>query len=312
MPRTCVLARGKLALYRYEPAAAAQGPPLLLVYALVNRPTMLDLDPERSLIRRLSERGQLVYLVDWGYPDVADKDVSLEDYIQIQLGECVEFILAQHRIEALNLLGVCQGGVFALCYTALNPRRVRNLITMVTPVDFQTPEDLLSKWARHIDPDAVAGHANVPGESLNQMFIALMPFRLGQQKYFHLWQDAPDVTRLASFLRTERWLFDSPDQARGAFRQFLQWFYQENRLVRGGLRLGGRAVNLRAIRQPVLNLYGRRDHLVPPASSQALRTLVASEDYSAHEFDLGHIGMFISARAQAEVPQTISTWLAAR
>src|SRR6202162_4825443 len=141
---------GKLSLYRYRPIArpAAGGVPLLIVYALVNRPYMMDLQEDRSLIRGLLAEGLDVYLIDWGYPDGADRFTSLADYIDDYLVGCVDYILSTHRLSALNMLGVCQGGVFSLCFTALNPKRVRNLITMVTPVDFHSPADLLSKWVQ--------------------------------------------------------------------------------------------------------------------------------------------------------------------
>jgi poly[(R)-3-hydroxyalkanoate] polymerase subunit PhaC len=90
------------------------------------------------------------------------------------------------------------------------------------------------------------------------------------------------------------------------------WFYQQNRFVRGGLEIGGRSVDLRNLDLPILNLIGTRDHLVPPASSAALRALAGSRDFTTLELDLGHIGMYVSARAQRQVPAAIGDWLAAR
>ncbi len=312
-PKDLVWQSGKLELYRYRPIARPAGQaPLLIVYALINRPYMLDLQPDRSLIRGLLSAGLDVYLIDWGYPDGADRFTSLADYIDGYLAGCVSHILQAHGLAALNVLGVCQGGVLSLCYTALNARQVRNLITMVTPVDFQTPADLLSKWVRKIDLQSWLGEGNVSGDVLNQIFLALMPFRLTQQKYVQLLTAEPDRARLENFMRVERWIFDSPDQAGCAFRQFVQWCYQENRLVQNRMQIAGRKVELHAIAQPVLNLIGTRDHLVPPAASAALRGQLGGADYTALEFDLGHIGMYISARAQREVPRAIATWLAAR
>lgn len=314
--REAVWRRGKLTLYRYAPIARpGSGPPLLIVYALVNRPHMMDLQPDRSLIRGLLGQGIDVYLIDWGYPDGADRLTTLADYIEDALPACVDWICAQHGLGAINLLGVCQGGVFSLCFTALHPERVRNLVTMVTPVDFHTPQDLLSKWVRKIDVAAWVGQGNVSGDALNQLFLSLMPFRLTQQKYVHLWAEqsrAQDPAALENFLRVEQWIFDSPDQAGAAFREFVTWLYQENRLAQGRLEIAGRRVDLASVRVPILNLIGRRDHLVPPQSSAALQRLVGSRDYTALEFDLGHIGMYISARAQREVPSAIAKWLAER
>lgn len=305
--------RGKLRLYRYrsiaKPAGAA---PLLIVYALVNRPYMMDLQEDRSLIRGLLSQGLDVYLIDWGYPDGADRFTTLTDYIEDQLKGCVDQILERHALDALNLLGVCQGGVLSLCFSALHPERVRNLITMVTPVDFHTPADLLSKWVRKIDVDAWVGNGNVSGDALNQLFLSLMPFRLMHQKYMELLRGAPDRARIENFMRVEQWIFDSPEQAGAAFRDFVVWMYQENRLARGGLQIGGRAVDLKSLELPMLNLIGKKDHLVPPASSEALKRLAGSRDFTTLEFDLGHIGMYVSARAQREVPPAIAQWLAER
>ena len=304
---------GKLRLYRYRSISGTPGSvPLLIVYALVNRPYMMDLEPDRSLIRGLLSRGLDVYLIDWGYPDGADRFTTLEDYLEGQLVGCVDEILKVRGLDALNLLGVCQGGVFSLCFAALHPERVRNLITMVTPVDFHTPADLLSKWARKIDIAAWVGDGNVSGDTLNRLFLSLMPFRLTQQKYVELLRGAPDAQRIENFMRMEQWIFDSPDQAGAAFREYVTWFYQENRLARGHLEIGGRSVRLGDLRIPLLNLVGTRDHLVPPAASLALERLAGSGDVTTRQFDLGHIGMYVSARAQREVPSTIARWLESR
>jgi polyhydroxyalkanoate synthase len=304
---------GKLRLYRYRSIAKPAGiAPLLIVYALVNRPSMMDLQEDRSLIRGLLAQGLDVYLIDWGYPDGADRFTTLEDYIERFIPACVEEILRSHRLEKLNLLGVCQGGVLSLCHAALHPDRVRNLITMVTPVDFHTQADLLSKWVRKIDIGAWVGDGNVSGDALNQLFLSLMPFRLTQQKYVELLRGAPDPKRIENFMRVEQWIFDSPDQAGAAFREFVTWFYQENRLARNRLEIASRAIRLESLRMPMLNLIGKRDHLVPPAASLALERLAGSDDFTTLELDLGHIGMYVSARAQREVPPAIAQWLAAR
>jgi len=304
---------GKLNLYHYRPLAQRTRPvPLLIVYALVNRPYMMDLQEDRSLVRGLLAQGLDVYLIDWGYPDGADRFTTMADYIEGSIAGCVEHILRTQNLEALNVLGVCQGGVLSLCFAALHPERVRNLITMVTPVDFHTHDNLLSKWVRKIDVAAWVGEGNVSGDALNQLFVSLMPFRLTHQKYVELLLSPPDRARIENFMRVEQWIFDSPDQAGAAFREFAVWLYQENRLVQNRLEIGGRKVDLRAITQPVLNLLGTKDHLVPRKASTALQSVVGSKDYTALEFDLGHIGMYISARAQHEVPAAISRWLEAR
>ena len=304
----------KITLYRYKPIAKPAGvTPLLISYALVNRPYMMDLQSDRSLIRRLLEQGLDIYLIDWGYPNGADRFLDLDDYINGFLHNCVQHVLDEHRIESTNVLGVCQGGTFSLCYTALHPERVKNLVTMVTPVDFRTPENLLSKWAQDMDVDAVVDSGgNVSGEMLNVAYVSLMPFRLMQQKYVGLVDILKDPRQVENFMRMEKWIFDSPDQSGDAFRQFTKWFFQENRLVKGTVELGGRKVDLKKITQPVLNVYGRQDHLVPPSASIPMERYIGSKDYTAFEMDVGHIGMYVSGKSQKQLPETVAQWLKAR
>jgi polyhydroxyalkanoate synthase len=312
--RTEVHREDKTVLWRYAPTVPDAGlVPLVICYALVNRPYMLDLQPDRSLIRGLLARGIDVYLVDWGYPGRGDAGLSLDDYVNRYLGGCIDHVCRAHDVPSVNLLGVCQGGTMSICYAALHPGRVRNLVTMVTPVDFHTDDNLLAKWARKLDVDRIVDAlGNVPGELLNAAFIALMPLRLTARKYAGLADIADDPAALENFLRMERWIHDSPDQAGTAFREFVRGFFQENRLVRGGLEVGGRPVDPRAIACPILNVYATQDHLVPPSASRPLERLTGSRDYDSFEFDGGHIGIYVSHSAQELLPRTIAQWLDSR
>jgi len=315
--KRAVWSHGKTTLYRYQPLTAqpkrrAAARPLLICFALVNRPYVLDLQPDRSLVRRLLEAGLEVYLIDWGDPDEADRRVDLEEYIREHLGGSVRHILASTELPELNLLGVCQGGVLSLCYAALEPQNVGNLITLTTPVDFHTADNLLSKWVRGIDTALIETSGNVPGELLNGLFLALMPFRLTQQKYVRLLTGSPDQKAIEDFVRMEKWIFDSPAQSAAALAQFVRWFYQENRLMRGTLEIGAQPVRLEDVRQPLLNLYALEDHIVPARAAAALGRVIGSPDYTEHAVATGHIGMYVSRAASTEIPAHIVSWLRAR
>ena len=97
-----------------------------------------------------------------------------------------------------------------------------------------------------------------------------------------------------------------------AAKQWLKDLYQENRLMRGTLELGGRAVNLKSVRAPLLNLYAQADHIVPPAACACLERYVGSRDYTACAIDTGHIGMYVSRKAREEIPERIISWLRSR
>ena len=311
-PREVVYAEDKLVLYRYTtPEGVTPRPvPLLIVYALVNRPYMTDIQENRSTIKGLLATGQDVYLIDWGYPDQADRSLTMDDYINGYIDRCVDHIREAHGVDKINVLGICQGGAFSLCYSSLHGDKVQNLVTMVTPVDFQTPDNLLSAWVQHIDIDlAVDTMGNIPGELLNWTFLSLKPFSLTGQKYVNMVDVLGDQDQLKNFLRMEKWIFDSPDQAGETFRQFIKGFYQKNAFINGGFKIGGQEVALKNVTCPILNIYALQDHLVPPDASRALKDRTGSADYTELAFPGGHIGIYVSGKAQKEVTPAIGNWL---
>ena len=313
-PKDEIYREDKMVVYRFrgerKPTAKT---PILIVYALVNRPYMVDLQEDKSLVRNLLAQGEDVYLIDWGYPDRADRWLTLDDYINGYIRRSVDAVAKNAGVAKINVLGICQGGAFSLCFSAMHPEKVKNLITMVTPVDFHTPDNMLSNWTRNLDADLfVDTIGNVPADLMNWCYLMLKPMRLLQQKYVGMVDILDNKEELENFLRMEKWIFDSPDQAGEAFRQFMRDFYQGNKLLKGGLKIGDRAVDLKNIRMPVLNIFAEQDHLVPPDASRALKGAVGSKDYTQIAFKGGHIGIYVSGRAQREVPPAIHDWLKAR
>lgn len=305
---------GKRKLYRYKQRAKKICPvPMLIVYAMVNRYTMLDLQPNRSMVRNLLDQGQDVYLIDWGYADRMDRFMTMEDYIDGFINDCVDYIREQHQLDAINLLGVCQGGTFSAIYAALYPEKVKNFIPIVTPVDFDNKESLLNVWATEFDADLmIDAYGNVPGDMMNNAYMMLQPFTLSVQKYVNMVQIMGDTDKLADFLRMEAWIFDSPDQPAETLRRFLKDFYQDNKLVKGEFRLGGRLVELKNITMPVLNIYAELDTLVPPVSAKAMTKHVGSKDVQELTYPVGHIGMFVSGKTQKTLAPKIAEWINAR
>jgi polyhydroxyalkanoate synthase len=313
-PREIVWEDGKLQLYHFKRDVAPKAKtPLLISYALVNRWEMMDLQPNRSFIRKLISEGIDVYLIDWGYPTKIDRFKTLEDYVLGHIDDCVDFIRQHHNLEKINLLGVCQGGTFSLMYSALHPEKVKNLITLVTPVDFDNEEGLLFKWAKDMDVDSVVeGFGGIiPGDFLNSGFDLLKPLNK-TRKYLSLPETMKQKSTLMNFLRMERWVADSPAQAGETYRQFIKDMYQKNKLIKGELKLGGRKVDLHKIDMPILTIYAKDDHIVPPATTKPINEIVSSQDKQLLEFPGGHIGVFVGARSQEVLTPTIAEWLMKR
>lgn len=315
-PHRVLLRSGSLRLLAFEPTRQARlRTPLLICYALVNRPWILDLTPQRSLIRALLDQGLPVYLIDWGYPARCDRHLTLEDYLGDLLDRCVERVCADSGVDRVNLLGVCQGGVLALCYSLLFAPRVRNLITLVTPVDCAAPDFPLNRLTRGIDIElAVDTCGNLPGPLLNEVFTALQPMRLGLEKRLAAREQLNgDEAAVQHYLLMEQWLQDCPDLAGAALKEFVQLFFRDNALMDpAGFRIGDHRLNLADLHAPVLNIYGNRDQLVPPAASAALARRLPDHDYTEQPVAAGHIGVLNGSRALARLPGLIRRWLQAR
>ncbi|MBW4424917.1 MAG: class III poly(R)-hydroxyalkanoic acid synthase subunit PhaC [Nostoc desertorum CM1-VF14] len=319
-PKQDIYREDKVVLYHFQSQAKKLfNIPILIVYALVNRPYIVDLQEGRSLVTNLLNLGLDVYLIDWGYPNQDDRWLTIDKYINGYINNCVDAIRDRHNLEQINLLGICQGGTFSLCYSSLYPEKVKNLITMVTPVDFHINEGLLNVWSgsslgtQALDVDLLVDTlGNIPGNFLNFVFVMLKPFQLGVKKYIDILEIVEYEDKLLNFLRMEKWIFDSPDQAGETFRQFIKDFYQGNKLIKGQIEIGNKRVDLGNIRIPILNIYAEQDHLVLPASSLALEKYVGSVDYTVRSFPVGHIGMYVSGKVQKDLPPTITDWLKAR
>lgn len=313
-PREVVFEEDKLKLYHYKKTASyVSKVPTLIVYALVNTPSMMDIGQDKSFIKKLVDSGLDMYLIEWGFPTSDDKYLTLDDYINIYIDDCVEYIKKENNVEKINILGVCQGGTFSLMYASLHPEKVKNLVTMVTPVDFSTDDGLLFKWGKYLNSDRmVEAYGVVPGDFMNTGFLTLKPISLMVNKYVDVLNDLDDPDYLSSFMTMEKWIFDSPGQAGMAYKEFLNSMYRENKLFKGEMEVGGKKVDLKNITQPVLNLYAERDNQVPNAASIPLKDVVGTKDYTAKSFPTGHIGMFVSGRSQREVAPTVVDWLKKR
>lgn len=313
-PKTAVYNEDKLTLYRYDRETEASfKTPVLIVYALVNTYKMLDLQPDRSYIKNLLNNGLDVYLIDWGFPAKGDRYLSMDDYVNGYINNCVDFIRKKHRIDKVNILSICQGGTLSVIYASLFPNKVKNLVTHVTPIDFDTNDGLLFRWSKDMDFDKLVEGNNglIPGEFLNQGFDMLKPM-MKVQKQQALVNALDDKDKLLNFLRMEKWISESPDQAGECFRQFMKDLYQQNKLVKGELEVGGKRVNLKNLTSPLLNIYATEDHLVPPAATKPLNDYVGSSDKELYSFKGGHIGVFVGGKSQKELAPAVVEWLRKR
>ncbi|KAF5885956.1 class III poly(R)-hydroxyalkanoic acid synthase subunit PhaC [Rhizobium sp. PEPV16] len=323
-PKTLVMRRDKVELFRYEPTAKrAVETPVLIVYGLMGRYTMADLQPDRSLVRSLLAKGIDLWLIDWGKPGRAERWLTMDDYVDDYIHEAVHRICRETGHDKVTLLGICQGGVFTTCYAALHPEKVKNLVLTITPIDFHADIDdpaaiqgLLNIWMRSLAPEDIDRMVDalgvIPGEFMSSIFSLMRPMDSLTKYNVDLFRIVDDKDRLMTFLRMEKWLADRPDHPGAAGRQWLKELYQENRLVEDRFELSGRIVHLRAIDMPVLNIFALNDHIIPPACSKALGGKIGSTDYKEVPLPYGHVGLFVSSNSQDKLIKIIPEWLRAR
>ena len=315
-------------LYRYLPDLQAQqsaGPPIivLIAYALVGRYQMVDLESERSFVRKLLARGIRVYLVDWGEPQRRHRWLTIDDYVNGYLDGCVDVIREREAVDSINLIGVCQGGVLSLCHAALHPEKVRNLVLTVTPIDFHgdkgAPEaagGYMNRWARSLSgadiDELVDSIGNASGSSVGHSFLMMNPVGNLSKYTVDLVDLLGDDRKLLSFLRMERWIGDRPDTPGEFVRQWFKDLYQDNKLVRNEFQLGGRTVDLRQVTMPVLNVSADGDVVIPTACSRGHGAHFGTTDYAELSVPGGHIGTFVGGKAQAVLAPGIADWLQSR
>jgi len=287
--------------------------PLLVVYALINRETMLDLQPGRSVVHSFLKQGIDLYMVDWGYPTRKDRFLTIDDHVNGYMDNMVDFIREKHNLTQINLMGICMGGTFCVIYSALHPEKIKNLITTVTPTNFDTDQGLLHIWMKGIDVDRMVDtFGNMPGDLMNFGFLLLNPARLMIDKYVGFSEHMDNKTFVENFVRMEKWIFDSPDVPGETFRQFVKDCYHKNLLIQNKMEVGGQRVDLRKITMPLLNFYGKYDHLVPPGACELLTSKVGSKDTEDICLDTGHIGIYVSSKCQKEFSPKIAGWLKER
>jgi polyhydroxyalkanoate synthase len=321
-PSEIVYTEDKMKLLHYLPTVEKPHPiPILIVYALVNRYYILDLQPDKSVIKKLLEEGFDIYIIDWGYPSGADRYLTLDDYVNGYINNAVDKVRERSGVDKITLLGVCQGGTLSVMYAALHPEKVKNLVTLVTPVHFDTDKGLLHIWAKSLDADKIVDYYGiVPGDILNVGFLLTDPFRTMIDKYVGLFErlecepgdmecELRNEETVKGFLRMEKWIFDSPDQAGETYRQFLKDCYQKNLLIKNKMAIGGKKINLKNITMPLLNIMAEFDHLVPNDASKPLSDAVSSKDKATLVFPTGHIGIFVGSKSQKEVCPKIAAWL---
>ena len=133
-PKRTIWTLNKARLYRYTPVVpeAERKPiPLLLVFAIMNRPYVLDLRPGNSFVEYMVGKGYDVYLLDWGSPGPEDAGLTFDDYALEYLPRAIRKVRAVSGSDEFSLLGWCLGALISTLYASLRPDDgLRNLLLL--------------------------------------------------------------------------------------------------------------------------------------------------------------------------------------
>ena len=319
-PKETVWTLNKAKLYRYTPVVPVEQRhpvPLLLVFALMNRPSIMDLRPGHSFVEFMVKRGFDVFLLDWGAPGLEDKHLSFDDYALEYIPRAVRKMKTITDCEEFSLLGWCIGSIITTIYAALRPDDgLRNLVLLTAPLDFSDKESLtFARWTdeRYFDLDKIlATFGNMPGEMIDYGAKALKPVENYVSNFLKLFDNVDDPRAVEAWHAMYTWVTDLVPIAGGAFRQLIDDLYRKNRLILGELMIRGERVDLGRIRANLLNVIATADHITPPCQSASIMSMVASTDKELFQVRGGHIGIMAGNQAGQQTWPQIDTWLAHR
>lgn len=283
-----------------------EGPAVLFVPSLVNRAYVLDLTPQRSLMRWLPGQGFRTLLLDWGWPGEPERAFTLTDYVAGRL----ERALAAAPGPVV-LAGYCMGGLLALAAALRRPERVRALALLATPWDFHAGPDAAqrARMAAALLPglEAVMEPTGaLPVDAIQTLFALLDPFGIAQ-KFRAFARLRPESERAALFVALEDWLNDGVPLPAPVARQCLAGWYGRNEPGRLAWRIAGQVVDPAAWEGPAFAAIPERDRIVPPASAHAAARRLRQG--LTHVAAGGHIGMVAGAGAEAALWQPLAAWL---
>ncbi len=313
-PSETIFEDGMAELLHYKPKKGKEKdrPTLLLVYALINEPYILDLQPGRSVVESLLNEGIDVYMINWGSPDERELFNTLDDFVNYYIGVCVDQVRKDSGKDSINILGYCMGGTMSTMYTALHPEKIKSLVLMAAGIDFKNDPGMLRQWAdkEYFDPEKVVEAYNCcPAEFLDGAYLWMDPVGNTYSKFKNLAHNTDQRKFVEMFFRMEKWIHDGKDLPGPTFSKFVKELYQENKLINNELRVGGELVNLENIDMPLLTLVGEYDTLVPPESSLTINEKMKSKDTKVMKAPVGHIGLSVSSKSHSGLWPEVAEWL---
>ena len=320
-PRDQIWALNKIKLYRYKPSRPADERhpvPLLLVFAAINKPFLLDMREGYSFIEFMVDEGFDVYLLDWGEPGVEDSDSVLDDYGSDYLPRAIRRVLEDSDADEVSVLGYCLGALIVLLYGALYPDGpMRNAILLTPPIDMsERDESKFHQWLdrRWFNIDKFSSDLGglLPTFAIENGGKMLKAVANYVGSYVSLWDRIEDEDAVANWKAMHRWIHEGVPLPANVFRQWVRDYLWDNAMVSGRHHVKGQRVDLANVRASVLMVLAEFDHIVPNPQSLPVMELIGSEDKKVESIRAGHIGIMAGSRARNVLWPRLAAWLGDR
>jgi polyhydroxyalkanoate synthase len=266
-------------LIQYAPRTERVRPePILVVPAWIMKYYILDLSPEKSLIRYLTEQGFTVFAISWKNPDSEDRHLGMQDYLDLGLMAALDAVEAicgpDNKVHAL---GYCLGGTLLSIGAAAMARdgdeRLKTVSLLAAQTDFTEPGELslfIDAGQLAFLKDMMWSQGYLDTKQMAGAFQLLRPndliySRLLHEYFFGVREDKNDLMA---------WNDDATRMPYRMHAEYLEQLFQENRLARGQYRVGEEPVALTDIEVPIFAVGTQRDHVAPWKSVYKIHLLV--------------------------------------
>jgi polyhydroxyalkanoate synthase len=311
-PGKVVFRNRLIELLQYAPQTpTVYAEPVLITPAWIMKYYVLDLSPQNSLVRYLVEKGHTVFVISWKNPTAADRDLSLEDYVQLGFLDALAEVTRIVPGRRVHAVGYCIGGtLLSIAAALLAGRGTSNLATLsllAALVDFSEPGEL----SVFISPGQLALL-----EALMHQKGVLESDRMAAAFALLRSQDLLWTPAVETYVRGERptitdlmaWNADGTRMPWRMHSEYLELLYQKNELARGELTIAGTRIDLSTLRTPMFVVGTETDHVTPWRSVYNARHLTRSSDFTFVLTSGGHNAGIVSGPEHPRRRHRLHTW----
>lgn len=296
---------GSSRLLDYNPHS--RGPAVFIIPPLINRPYILDLSADKSLIRWLAKQDLRPFLLDWGTPTPEERNFGSSEYMTKRIAPALNAVTAICD-KRTHVLGYCMGGLFATAAAQLLSDKIKSLSLLATPWDFHAgsglPPASISILPYMEETLKVIGE--LPVDCIQTFFTMIDPLA-SAKKYMKFAQMDQSSAEANHFVALEDWVNDGIPLGAGITRESFYEWNLKNATAKGEWKVSGEAIKPSTIKMEKLVVIPMLDKIVPPASSKALAA--AMPKATVLETDLGHVGIITSNNAVKKVWQPLANFL---